>query len=58
MSGRSYYNIVTADDSVELEKKVNSLMEAGFVPIGGPVIDSEYNKFYQAVLYAPQEHTQ
>ena len=47
----AYYNIISAADPIELEQRVNNVIEAGFKPIGGPVV--EKCRWYQATVYVP-----
>ena len=48
------YDIVFADDRLDLEIKVNDLLGEGFIPTGGPVVEDHPvrgERWYQAVYF-------
>jgi len=54
----SNYTILKADSTLELAKKVNFLIETGYEPIGGVIIDSLSNKecYIQAVVRVQEKN--
>lgn len=56
----SNYTILKADSIIELAKKVNFLIETGYEPIGGIVIDSlsDRERYIQAVVKVQERTTE
>lgn len=56
----SNYTILKADSIIELAKKVNFLIETGYEPIGGIIIDSLSNRecYIQAVVKVQERATE
>lgn len=55
MSEKEYYRIIEAGWPQQLEERVNSIMGAGFVPVGGILYNAEVAKYFQATLYTPPQ---
>ena len=49
----SYYMLITERGSSSLQESVNNAMEAGFIPIGGPVYDN--GDWTQAVVHRKKQ---
>lgn len=56
----SNYTILKADSIIELAKKVNFLIETGYEPIGGIIIDSLSDRecYIQAVVKVQERTTE
>lgn len=56
----SNYTILKADSIIELAKKVNFLIETGYEPIGGIIIDSlsDRERYIQAVVKVQERTTE